>query len=141
MAAKSLSMEMVIGGRVSRNLTRSFKRTERQAQRLGSVGSRSMSKIERRSIKAGAAVTQSFARAERALTRLQRRQAVFRAASAGLGRGLDRVANRYSALIGGAAGVGAVRMVARLQERFTRLGIQARISQKEVNTLKREIFE
>ncbi|OHD24771.1 MAG: hypothetical protein A2Y38_07755 [Spirochaetes bacterium GWB1_59_5] len=56
-------------------------------------------------------------------------------------RGLDRLGNRYTALIGGAAGVGAARMVANLEERFTRLGIQANRGAGEIDELKRQIYE
>ena len=53
---------------------------------------------------------------------------------------LSRIGNRYTAFLTGAAGVGAVRMVAQLEERFTRLGIQAQKSDAEINALKDTIF-
>lgn len=56
-------------------------------------------------------------------------------------RGLDTLGNRYTALITGAAGVGAVRQVANLEQRFARLGIQAKTSAAEMATLKKQIFE
>lgn len=58
-----------------------------------------------------------------------------------LGRGVDRLGNRYSALLTGAAGVGALRFVSNLSERMTYLGIQANISADELNKLKQEIFQ
>lgn len=58
-----------------------------------------------------------------------------------LGRGVDRVGNRYTALIGGAMGVGAARGVATFERRLTRLGIQADISSDQVNGLKQRLFE
>lgn len=58
-----------------------------------------------------------------------------------VGRGLDRIGNRYTALITGAAGVGAAKMVIDLETRFTRLGIQAGKSADEVGALKKEIFD
>jgi len=57
------------------------------------------------------------------------------------GRGLDRMGNRYMALITGAAGVGAARQVANLENRFTRLGIQANRSTEDMDALKKKIFE
>lgn len=56
------------------------------------------------------------------------------------GRALDRMGNRYTALLTGAAGVGAARMVIALEERFARLGIQANKSAEDMDALKREIY-
>ncbi len=79
------------------------------------------------------------------LTNLGRRGAAsMRMLSQGVsaaGRGLDRLGNRYTALIGGAAGIGAVRMVGNLEERFTRMGIQANRSAADMDVLKKQIFE
>ena len=58
-----------------------------------------------------------------------------------VGRGLDRLGNRYTALITGAAGVGTARMVANLEERFTRLGIQSNRSAGDIDALKKKIYE
>lgn len=58
-----------------------------------------------------------------------------------VGRGLDRLGNRYTALITGAAGLGTVRMVANLEERFTRLGIQSNRSADDIDALKKRIYE
>ncbi len=55
--------------------------------------------------------------------------------------GLDRLGNRYTALLTGAAGVGSVKMVMGLEDRFTRLGIQANKSAGEINALKKEIYD
>lgn len=57
------------------------------------------------------------------------------------GRGLDSLGNRYTALLSGAAGVGAAKMVVDLQRRFTRLAIQANMADAAVKRLKREIYE
>lgn len=57
------------------------------------------------------------------------------------GRGLDRLGNRYTALLSGAAGVGAVRQVAALETRFMRLGIQADKSNEDIAGLKKQIYE
>jgi hypothetical protein len=60
---------------------------------------------------------------------------------AAAGRGLDRLGNRYTALLTGAAGIGAVRQVGNLEQRFTRLGIQANRSAEEMDALKKQIFQ
>lgn len=57
------------------------------------------------------------------------------------GNALDRVGNRWTAFATGAGGVGVARFVGNLQERFTRLGIQANIGAGEIDALKRQIFE
>jgi len=57
------------------------------------------------------------------------------------GRGLDRLGNRYTALITGAAGIGAIRQVGNLEERLTRLGIQADVGEEKIDGLKNRIFE
>ena len=58
-----------------------------------------------------------------------------------IGTGLDRLGNRYSALITGAAGVGTARFLIGLEERFTQLGITADVSEEKINDLKRQIFD
>ncbi len=62
------------------------------------------------------------------------------AADTALGK-IDRLGNRYTALLTGAAGLGAVKTVVALDARFTRLGTTANISADKVADLKREIFE
>jgi hypothetical protein len=56
-------------------------------------------------------------------------------------RGLDRLGNRYTALFTGAAGLGAVKMVGDLEERFIRLGIQANKGAEEIDALKKQIYD
>ena len=58
----------------------------------------------------------------------------------GLGRGLDALGNRYTAFITGAGAAGAVRMVANLERRMTRLGIQAGKSADEMERLKNAVY-
>lgn len=58
-----------------------------------------------------------------------------------VGRGLDRIGNRYTALLTGAAGIGTAKMVVDLETRFTRLGIQAGKGAEEVDGLKRAIYD
>ncbi|MEE9357466.1 phage tail tape measure protein [Candidatus Vondammii sp. HM_W22] len=60
---------------------------------------------------------------------------------AATGRMLDRAGNRYTALLTGAAGAGAMRMLVGLETRFTRLGIQANKGKEEMDALKREIYD
>lgn len=56
-------------------------------------------------------------------------------------RGLDRLGNRYTGLITGAAGAGALRMVGNLSERMTQLGVDAGLSADKVDELRNRIFE
>lgn len=57
------------------------------------------------------------------------------------GRVLDRVGNRYTALVTGAAALGTAKMVMDLELRFVRLGIQAGKGAEEIDALKRSIFD
>ncbi|SDH88547.1 phage tail tape measure protein, partial [Roseospirillum parvum] len=66
---------------------------------------------------------------------------VMRRAVGGLGRGLDALGNRWSALAAGAAGAGTVTGVVRLDARLTRLGTQAQITGQQVDALRDQIFE
>lgn len=70
----------------------------------------------------------------------QRGMAMLQRSVHAVGAGLDRLGNRYTALLSGAAGVGAAKMVMDLEMRFTRLGIQANASADEVARLKKEIY-
>ncbi|MBN2751983.1 MAG: hypothetical protein JXQ84_04675, partial [Rhodospirillaceae bacterium] len=54
---------------------------------------------------------------------------------------LDKVGNRYTALMGGAAGIGAIKQVSDLDTRMTYLGIQAGKSTEEMDALKQKVFE
>lgn len=62
-------------------------------------------------------------------------------ATAAAGRGLDALGNRYTGMISGAAGAGALTMVGNLEERFERLGIQANKDAAAMAQLKKEIYE
>ncbi len=70
----------------------------------------------------------------RHMNRLQR-------VTGGLGRTLDRVGNRWTALATGAAGVQTIRSLTALEERFTRLGIQSNQSAEQMDELRRQIFD
>ncbi|WP_328184623.1 phage tail tape measure protein [Marinobacter sp. OP 3.4] len=70
-----------------------------------------------------------------------RQLGMVRRSARAVGRGLDRMGNRYTALITGAAGFGTLRSLTRMEERFTRLGIQAQRSEEEMERLRRTIFE
>lgn len=56
------------------------------------------------------------------------------------GRGLDRLGNRYTALLGGAAGIGTGRQLIGLEARLTQLGVQAGKSAVIINALQAEIY-
>ena len=58
-----------------------------------------------------------------------------------VGTGLDRIGNRYTALITGAAGLGTARFLIGLEERFTLLGITADVSEEKIDKLKKQIFD
>lgn len=71
----------------------------------------------------------------------QRSMAMLRRSMDVMGAGLDRLGNKYTALLSGAAGLGAAKMVMDLEMRFTRLGITANVSANEVDRLKKSIYE
>lgn len=56
------------------------------------------------------------------------------------GNGLDRLGNRYTALITGAAGIGTGRYLVSLEARLTQLGVQAGRSSESINALQAEIY-
>lgn len=67
-------------------------------------------------------------------------RAVNRAASA-FGNTLDRLGNRYTALITSAAGLGSLRSVAAFQRRLKYLGIQANKTDEDIAGLQKRIFD
>lgn len=60
---------------------------------------------------------------------------------AAAGQGLDKLGNRYTAMLTGAAGLGAAKQVMDLEERFTRLGIVADADDAVMSRLKKRIYE
>jgi hypothetical protein len=90
--------------------------------------------FEQRAERYGRAVGSFSRTSERHLGRVRRSAQM-------VGRGLDAMGNRYTALITGAAGIGTLRSLSRMEERFTRLGIQANKSEEEMEGLRRKIFE
>lgn len=90
--------------------------------------------FEQRAERYGRAVGSFSRSSERHLGRVRRSAQM-------LGRGLDAMGNRYTALITGAAGIGTLRALTQMEERFTRLGIQANKSEEEMEGLRRKIFE
>lgn len=90
--------------------------------------------FEQRAKQYGRAVGQFSRTSEQSLGRVRRSAQM-------VGRGLDRMGNRYTALITGAAGIGTLRALTQMEERFTRLGIQANKSEEEMEGLRRKIFE
>ena len=57
------------------------------------------------------------------------------------GRGLDKLGNRYTALLGGGAAALAVRGTMNLQEQLTRLGITADVSDEHIRKLHERILD
>lgn len=57
------------------------------------------------------------------------------------GNGLDRLGNRYTALLTGAAGYGTLRMVANLSERMTQLGVDAGLTAEGVDRLRQKVID
>lgn len=82
---------------------------------------------------------------ERALAKLERNggrsMRGLGRSSSGVLRSFDRLGNRYTAMITGAAGVGIGRMLVNDQRRFTQLGIDAKQSAEKIAELKNEIYE
>lgn len=66
---------------------------------------------------------------------------VFSRSAQAVGRGLDNMGNRWTALGGGAVAVGTGHMLVGLEERLERLGIQARKPAEEIAKLKQQIYE
>ena len=62
------------------------------------------------------------------------------AADSALGK-IDRLGNRYTAFLTGAAGIGAVNSVIDLDARFTRIGTTVGATAEQVKQLKQEIFD
>src|SRR5690554_4898777 len=90
--------------------------------------------LERQARRYEGAMRQMSTAGQRHIGRLQR-------VTGGLGRTLDRVGNRWVALATGAAGVGVTRNLVALEERFSRLGIQAQRSTEDMDALRKMIFE
>lgn len=96
-------------------------------------------------IDAGGNFSRQMRQYERNWTRFsktgQRQMGMLKRSVQVVGNGIDRLGNRYTALLTGAAGVGTANYVIGLERRFTRLGIQADISAEKVDGLKKRIFE
>lgn len=69
-----------------------------------------------------------------------RQMKILKGASAVAMAGLDNLANRYTALLSGAAGAGALRNVAAFEDRLTMLQLNSNTSKKDMAALKEEIF-
>jgi hypothetical protein len=57
------------------------------------------------------------------------------------GQGLDRLGNRYTALLSGAAGIGTIKQVGDLSMRLTRLGITANITREQTGLLYKQLLD
>lgn len=90
--------------------------------------------LERNARRYEGSMRQLATNGSRHMSRLQR-------VTGGLGRTLDRVGNRWTALATGAAGVQTIRSLTTLEERFTRLGIQSGQSAERMEELRRQIFD
>ncbi len=55
--------------------------------------------------------------------------------------GIDRLGNKYTALLTGAVGAGSVRYVAELQKRLSQLRVDSRASAEEIENLQAKLFE
>jgi hypothetical protein len=71
----------------------------------------------------------------------QRQLGMLSRSAMSVSNGINRMGNRYTAILTGAAGAGTVKMLVGLESQFTRLGIQANMTAEEVASLKKEIFE
>ena len=90
--------------------------------------------LERQAERDAAALGRMGARGSRSMQILDR-------SLGAVGNGLDRLGNRYTALLTGAAGAGTARFLIGLEERFTMLGIQADVPAEKIEALKKQIFD
>lgn len=56
-------------------------------------------------------------------------------------KGLDKLGNRYTGFLTGAGGAAAVRSVAQMETRLTRLGIQANKTKDQIEELRKKVIE
>lgn len=75
--------------------------------------------------------------AKRSSAAMGRMNGSLRAAS----QGLDRIGNRYSAILSGAAAVGALRYVAALEKRYEALGVAAGRTKTQMVELREQIYD
>lgn len=87
--------------------------------------------LARKSRKFGRSMQNMSKKGERSFSRLRQSAS----------KNLNKIGNRYTSFLTGAAGIAAIRMVGNLERRFTRLGIQSKKSAEEMDALKRRIFE
>jgi len=71
----------------------------------------------------------------------QRSMRFLKKSTALAGRGLDKLGNRYTALLTGGAAIGAGTATVNLERRFTRLGIDAQQPIEKMKELKKQIFD
>ena len=151
-----LEVGLRLTGRRDSSLKRSLDETSKGLKKLGSE-SRQSSAISVTSASKQSRATEKNSRKTQKLTRTYRNsiQAVSawgrkiksstgslknqRREIALLDKGLDKVGNRYTGLIGGIGAGVTVKNVGNAQERLERLGIQAGYSSEKVKKLKRDI--
>ncbi|WP_319778455.1 tail tape measure protein [Maridesulfovibrio sp.] len=153
--------EMVAGirltARTDSKLTRALNDTERGMTSVGKAASRQARVITlasqqeqratRKTARETSALSRSFDRAGQAARRygqklkanLKNLRATERISKAA-GRGLDALDNRYAGLVGGVATGATAVKVGNIQERFTRLAIQAGITDDALTTLKDKLY-
>ena len=117
----------------TRQAGRLYRQAKREARDYG-IDVKRVGQAHRRYVK-------DLKKTEKAMRRLAIGQALLQKGGEKLRKAMRRLTSKTGALIGGVASVGTVKLVADLQTRFTRLGIQARISDEEVKGLKKTIFE
>jgi hypothetical protein len=74
-------------------------------------------------------------------SRVQRQMQTLTRGTVSMSNGLDSLGDRYAALVTGIAGGLAIRKFGNLEERFTRIGIQAKVSTEKIDELKKEVYE
>jgi len=71
----------------------------------------------------------------------QRDMTRFKRATDGAMRGLDKLGNRWTGLLSGAAAMATIRQVGNFNDRLLRLGIQANIADDKLGSLKQQILD
>ncbi|MFW5499580.1 MULTISPECIES: tail tape measure protein [unclassified Maridesulfovibrio] len=118
--------------RQARVITRASEREQRATQRT----SRETSALARTFDRAGNAARKYGQKLKANLKQLRATEKLSHAA----GRGLDALDNRYAGLVGGVATGATAVKVGNIQERFTRLAIQAGITDDALTALKDKLY-
>ena len=135
-----------VGASVDRSVGRAFKQAERHVEGLSqdekklgrSVGQ--ATQTLRQQDQALDSAGDEAARYSREVGEATQSNSILSRSMNQVGKGLDGVLNQWTALAGGVAGVGSAAMTLTMDERITRLGIQANRSKEDMAALKDEIF-